>query len=67
MKFKTVFNAMMGAWKNYRIYGYDKSLRQYWKFRDYLVRRDARMEGEISRLKAERDFWKAEALQEDEE
>jgi len=67
MKFETVLNAMMYA--RDRISGVYQTQRnrQYWRFRDWLVRRDARMEGKISMLKSERDFWKAEAMQEDEE
>ena len=66
MKFETVLNAMMYA--RDRISGVYQTQRnrQYWRFRDWLVRRNAWMEGEISELTAELEYWKAEALQGDE-
>ena len=69
MKFETVLNAMTSAViKAIKSSPpiYDRRIRQFLRFNDWLIDRNARMEGEISRLKAERDFWKAEAMQEDE-
>ena len=59
MKLETVMDAMVQA--HYRMYGaYTKrSARQYRKFRDWIIRRDARMmmEQEIATVRAE--YWKA--------
>ena len=56
MKFETVLNAMTRAYDYDEFYRPKKQLqkdRQYWKFRDWLVRRDARQRTEIDRLAAE--------------
>ena len=59
MKLETVMNALVQA--HYRMYGaYTKrSARQYRKFRDWIIRRDARMSLMLEAETARAGYWHA--------
>ena len=59
MKLETVMNAMVFARDRFCGINGDKRIRQYRKFRDWIIRRDARMmrEQEIATERAE--YWHA--------
>ena len=59
MKLETVMNAMVFARDRFCGINGDKRIRQYRKFRDWIIRRDARMmmEQQIATVRAE--YWKA--------